>query len=187
MYRNILVAIDGSVHAEEALVQAVDLARREHSRLTIMTAEMRLPVNAYLAVAGMALPLVTDSQVEAQQVLRRALERVPPDLPVTTILTEQPLCAALRRQIKEGGHDLLVLGFRAHGTLRMRTLSSLGCRLLRRARLPMLIVRDDCARELTGSPEAEADRSALRLAPVWGTHQRPVAPPGRSGPAPAPR
>jgi nucleotide-binding universal stress UspA family protein len=184
MFHNILVAIDGSASAEEALSQAVDLARREHSRLTIMTGEVQLPTGAYLAVAGVALPLVADSQAEAQQVLRRALEKVPPDLPVTTILTDQPICRALLAQIETAGHDLLVLGARTRGTLRLTLLNALG-RRLRRAPIPMLIVGCDGSRQLTGSAEAGAGRRRPRRIWGWEADVAPAARPAPPGPAPA--
>ena len=38
MFLNILVAIDGSPDADEALTQAIDLAESEHARLTLFSA-----------------------------------------------------------------------------------------------------------------------------------------------------
>jgi nucleotide-binding universal stress UspA family protein len=46
MFRNILVAIDGSPDAEEALVQAIDLAESEHTRLTLFSAVPAPPTAA---------------------------------------------------------------------------------------------------------------------------------------------
>ncbi len=44
MFRNVLVAADGSADAEEALTQAIDLAASEHTQLlTLITGVPRLP------------------------------------------------------------------------------------------------------------------------------------------------
>ena len=51
MFHNILVAVDGSPDAEQALTQAIDLAESEHARLTLITAVCQLPATAYGAPA----------------------------------------------------------------------------------------------------------------------------------------
>ena len=43
MFHNILEATDGSPDAEQALMQAIDLAESEHSRLSLITAVQKLP------------------------------------------------------------------------------------------------------------------------------------------------
>ena len=47
MFHNILVAVDGSPDADEALTQAIDLAESEHARLTLITGLEKLPSIAY--------------------------------------------------------------------------------------------------------------------------------------------
>ncbi len=53
MFHNILVAIDGSPEAEQALMQAIDLAESEHTRLTLISGVQKLPTIAY---AGLKSP-----------------------------------------------------------------------------------------------------------------------------------
>ena len=109
MFHNILVAVDGSPDAELALTEAIDLAESEHTRLTLFTAVCRPPAAVYLAPGEEIGKLVEDAHADAEAILRRARERVPDDLSVTTVLSERPIRAALMSQIGDGVHDLVVV------------------------------------------------------------------------------
>jgi len=138
MFHHILVAVDGSPDADQALTQAIDLAESENTRLTLMTAEPQIPATAYLTPAINAL--VADNHAEAEAVLRRARDRVPEDLPVTTILTDQPIRTALIHQIEAGHHDLVAMGSRGRGAVRSALLGSVSHYVLNHSPVPVLIV-----------------------------------------------
>ena len=146
MFRNILVAVDGSPDADRALAQAIDLAESEHTHLTLMTAVAHIPASAYLTPAISAL--IADTQAEAQAILRRALDRVPEDLPVTTILTDQPIRTALISQIKTGHHDLVAMGSRGRGAVRSALLGSVSHYVLNHSPVPVLVVHADHPRKV---------------------------------------
>src|SRR5437660_9964282 len=86
MFHNILVAVDGSPDADEALTQAIDLAAREHTRLTLITGVQKLPSVAYI---GLSAPPMTEADAGArswaESVLRTARDRVPHESPLTTV------------------------------------------------------------------------------------------------------
>src|SRR5919107_459896 len=99
MFQNILVAVDGSEHADRARSEAIDMARASRARLTVMTAvpEPRTAALSGLASAA-AAALAPALLVEAQRLVRAAAERVPEDVSVTTIVTEEPIRAALLKR-----------------------------------------------------------------------------------------
>jgi nucleotide-binding universal stress UspA family protein len=166
MFHSILVAVDGSSHADQALTHAIDLARCEHARLTLMTAVVTPPATAYLGAAGEAVStLAQDAEAEAQAVLLRARDRVPDDVSVTTILTGQPIATALIRQIEDGGHDLVVMGSRGRGTIRAALLGSVSHDVLHHSPVPVLIVHAEPGPE-PGSPATAAAQSAPERARV---------------------
>ena len=49
--------------------------------------------------------------------MRHAVERVPKDVPVTTIISRKPIRHALMRRLKTSDYDLLVIGSRGRGAL----------------------------------------------------------------------
>ena len=95
MFHNILVAVDGSADADKALADAIDLAESEHTRLTLMTGVADLPPTVYLMGGEEIGHLIENARAQAEAILRQARDRVPDDLPVTTILTEKPIRSAL--------------------------------------------------------------------------------------------
>jgi nucleotide-binding universal stress UspA family protein len=149
MFRNILVAIDGSPHAEQALTDAIDLAGSENARLTLFTAVVQPPAVVYLAPGAPVTRLAHDAEAAAEAVLMRARARVPANVSVTTMLTSQPVMRAVLRQIKEGHHDLVVMGSRGRGAVRSALLGSVSHYILHHSPVPVLIVHapDELAEE----------------------------------------
>jgi len=81
MFHNILVAVDGSVDAEEALAQAIDLAECEHTHLTLMTGVAELPPTVYLMPGEEIGHLSENARAQSEATLRQARDRVPDDIP----------------------------------------------------------------------------------------------------------
>ena len=140
MFHNILVAVDGSPDADLALDHAIDLARSQHSKLTLISAVVPVPATAYLGMNGLLPPMSTDPCTDAQKVIRAAAKRVPDDQPVTTVLSEDPIRLAILRQVKEARHDLVVMGSRGRGALRSAALGSVSHFVLNHSPAPVLIV-----------------------------------------------
>ncbi len=141
MFRNILVAVDGSRHAEQALGEAIDLVTSSHGRLTILTAVPRPPAWVSTpATAAACEPLAAELERESTDVLRNAVSRVPDSVSVTTILTHEPIRAALLHRIAECPHDLLVMGTRGRGALTASLLGSVSHYALNHSPIPVLVV-----------------------------------------------
>jgi nucleotide-binding universal stress UspA family protein len=142
MFHNILVCVDGSVHAERALEESIDLAVAGQARLTILTAIPRPP---YWAAAPGTIPslepLTTDLARDSRRTLRAAVERVPESVPVTSILSEKPIREALIQRLRSGDHDLLVMGSRGRGAFTASVLGSVSHYALNHSPVPVLIVR----------------------------------------------
>lgn len=144
MFQSILVAVDGSPDANAALAQAIDLAEAEHARLTLFAAVATPPVETYWGGDGaVAAEIATRAETDAQAVLQAAVDRVPDDLPVTSILSKEPVRPALIHEIRAGRHDLIVMGSRGRGALRSALLGSASHYVLNHSPAPVLIVHAD--------------------------------------------
>jgi nucleotide-binding universal stress UspA family protein len=153
MFRNILVAVDGSHHAAQALTEAIDIATGSRGRLTILTCVQRPPAwaSASIADAG-AQPVAADLTREAQKIIRAAVDQVPDNVPVTSILSEQPIRDALMEQIDAGNHDLLVVGSRGRRAVKASLLGSVSHHALHHSPIPVLIVHTRDPRTVPRDP-----------------------------------
>jgi nucleotide-binding universal stress UspA family protein len=167
MFLNILVLVDGSPDAQEALSQAIDLAESEHSRLTVLTAVAPPPPMA--ALGGVDALAIRGAETEANQILGRARDQVPDDLPVTTLSADQPIRQAVIRQVAEGHHDLVVMGSPGRGAVRSALVGSVSHFVLHQSPVPVLIVHAEQSRQLK-SVAAAAPRRSQREIPV-GPHE----------------
>jgi nucleotide-binding universal stress UspA family protein len=157
VFRNILVSVDGSAHAERALVEAIDIATSSRARLTILTAIPRPCPWAYSPASAAALQsLIADLEREAKATLAAAVAAVPDSTPVTSILSREPIRKALVRQLASGEHDLLVMGSRGRGALTASLLGSVSHYALNHSQIPVLIVH---AERRTESPSASPTRT----------------------------
>jgi nucleotide-binding universal stress UspA family protein len=144
VFRNILVCVDGSAHAERALSEAIDLAAAERSRLTILTAVPRPPYWACNPVTAAGIePLANDLAEEAKATLKSAVDRVPASIPVTKILTREPIREALMARIRSGEHDLIVMGSRGRGALSSSLLGSVSHYALNHSQVPVLVIHTE--------------------------------------------
>ena len=65
---------------------------------------------------------------------------MPDHLSVTTVLSTEPVEPSLIRQIKNGHHDLVVMGSRGRGAMRSALLGSVSHYVLHHSPVPVLIV-----------------------------------------------
>jgi nucleotide-binding universal stress UspA family protein len=140
MFRKILVANDGSDHARKAVVAAIDLAATYGAELHSISVEEGLPKyagtidevdeikrqlnGAMRAVNEDAAALARESGVELQW-------EVVPGHEVEVIVTK----------CKEGGYDLLVIGFMGHSAVFGRIWGSTSQNITRLAPCSVLIVK----------------------------------------------
>ena len=165
MFHDILVAIDGSADAEQALKQAIDLADTQHARLTIFSAIVTPPAVAYVGVSGNVLAdLTRDAEGEAEATMKASVEQVPDDVSVSTVLSHEPVRPALLHQIDLGGHDLLVMGSRGRGALRSALLGSVSHYALHHSPIPVLVVHADPAPRMEASATVSLDGKGARHA-----------------------
>jgi len=145
MFKNILVAWDGSEHAERALSEAVDVARTQAGRLTLLT------VAAPLQVWPGYVPPVSEGDLvgAAEQILAEGEALVPDGIPVSGHTAAGHPGTELVRRAAAANHDLIVMGSRGRGAVRSAVLGSVSHFVLNHTTVPVLIIHD-------GSREPEA-------------------------------
>ncbi|MFL5841916.1 MAG: universal stress protein [Thermoleophilaceae bacterium] len=136
LYRNILVAVDGSDHSRAALEHAVALAQEQHARLTLMT--VMPPVSA-AAVAGNAQVLPLQEECWSRT-LEEAVAAVPDDVGLVRLFARGKPAREIARQISEGDYDLVVMGTHGRGRIGDAVVGSVSREVLHRSKTPVLLI-----------------------------------------------
>ncbi len=120
----ILAAYDGSDHAREALIMAVDLAKTNHQELIMISVADGIPVDRNRRIADEGLALIQSYGITANVITESGDVR------------DRILAA-----IEEYECDLLFLGAYGHGRIREMILGSTTTQLIARAKIPVLLLR----------------------------------------------
>jgi nucleotide-binding universal stress UspA family protein len=156
MFHRLLVALDSSPHARRALAEAIDLAMATNARLTVMTVVPQFYGWSAVAVVETTVDLrgLEEQAESAYRVgLEAAIDMVPGDLPVTTILKHGAPGPEIVEEATAGDHDLVVMGSRGRGELRSLLLGSVSRHVLQASPVPVLVVHALAAptRDLPGT------------------------------------
>ena len=142
MFKRILLATDGSSHAEKALEYARDLALRDDAQVIVVHVFEPVPTyHSYQkALWGdqiLARHIAAGRELanEAAQELRQA------GVDVIVEVLEGPPADAILRVADIRQSDLIVMGSRGQGELASLLLGSVSHRVLARAQTPVMVVR----------------------------------------------
>ena len=139
MFHRILVALDGSEQAQNALEQAFELASSEGGWLTLVSvaAAPHRPANP----GPFVVPVVPQEELdeEAKEILTRAAATAPDGVEVQTMLLHGDPAEAILDRIEHGSHDLVVMGSRGRGAATSLLLGSVSLEVLNHSPIPVLI------------------------------------------------
>jgi nucleotide-binding universal stress UspA family protein len=140
MFRNLLVAVDGSPHSDRAVAEAVDLAQAGDGTMTLVSvsAPPQIWPSAYVVTVPDA-----DLEQAAQDVVDKAAEAIPAGVPVTKLVRIGRPADEIVAAAKEGRLDLIVMGARGRGAATSLLLGSVSHAVLNQSPAAVLIVHDE--------------------------------------------
>ncbi|OGR39854.1 MAG: hypothetical protein A2051_06650 [Desulfovibrionales bacterium GWA2_65_9] len=138
-FKNILVPVDGSEHSERALRCALELAKCQEARVTVLHSFGNIPM---LIGGDGRRELVTALREESRKlmepfigILREA------GMPEQFIAREGRAAQVIVDEAKEGGFDLIVMGSRGLSEVAGVLMGSVAHRVLCSAHCPVLVTR----------------------------------------------
>lgn len=157
MYGSLLVPLDGSAAAEQALPMALSLARRFRAAVQI--------VHVYVPVRGMYgegewwdEAIDREMREGGKAYLDSVVQRlaVDTDISWSAVLLEGPVASTINRHVMGAGFDLIVMTTQGRGPVARLCLGSVADSLVRQTSIPILFVRpQEGEADLTKEPVIE--------------------------------
>ncbi|ULH13850.1 universal stress protein (plasmid) [Deinococcus sp. KNUC1210] len=162
MFERILVTTDGSTLGNLALPVAADLARTCQSALTVLYVKPPLISRSTYGDAAIFAEDVQTLQTQIDAEASHVLETARQLLGLPEVQTEQRTADGLSvgreilRAAADLGADLIVMSTHGRGGLAHLFLGSVAEEVMRRATVPVLVIRGPGADAATGAPAATA-------------------------------
>ncbi len=142
MYQKILVPLDGSAKAEEALRHAINLARLTQGSITLLHVLSELPAYLDDGLGGAYHQVYQDLQITGENILEKvqqkyASEGVILEGKIVWGNAAEEVC----KEAKNNNYDLVVMGSRGLSEIKGFIMGSVSNRVVRHAACPVLIVR----------------------------------------------
>jgi len=155
MFKNILVAVDGSEHSKKALNYALELAEKLDGKITLVhvySGVVPLYPSVVDTISPPTLPPTASATVaakmveEAKQVGKKILDEAEitvkdRGVPVEQVLREGDAVREIVAVTKEGNFDLIVMGHRGLSKLKELFLGAVSEGVSHKSPCPVLIVK----------------------------------------------
>ena len=152
MYRNIVVAYDGSDGAKAALGKAVEIAAKDGAALTVVES---VPEQLPALVPGAPRSTDPNKAAETRKELREAVEALDPSLQASPWAVGGPPAKAIHAVAEDIEADLIVTGSRGRGPIRSAVLGSVSTEILQGASCDVLVVHPPSAEHPPASVDLE--------------------------------
>jgi nucleotide-binding universal stress UspA family protein len=159
VFHSILVALDGSRSANQVLEEAIEIARRDGARLTLISVATQ-PRYRFVSPYLVGYPTDADLVNEAERIVQRAEGLVPEDVPVCSIVRRGDVARAILDRVRDAEHDLVVMGSHGRGRIRALLLGSVSRSVVARSPVPVRIA---------------GAGSTVREPAAWTTRSHPAA------------
>lgn len=141
MFHRLLVAFDGTPAAHRAVAIAVEMARTNNARLTVIAATHEPSEVFFGSITSFEFgDLKSQTERRYRAMLDAVVDSVSDDVPATGILGHGAPGAAIVEEAVAGKHDLVVIGSRGRGDLRSLLLGSVSHHVLHESPVPVLMV-----------------------------------------------
>lgn len=139
--KKILVPVDGSAHAEEAVVQAVFFAQLCQASLTLLhVVDLNRKISAFEQVStGGYIP--AELKEDGYRLILAAQKKIPPNIQTENIVEIGAPAESIVEISNTADYDLIIMGSRGSSTLERVFMGSVSQYVLAHAACPVMVIR----------------------------------------------